>query len=151
VSEQQNKEVLNGNEQTIAIKAIYEVIESYTEDMEVNFEYLGSDGEPNLGVFSMPGSVYDKKFIDGSFEATLSFSVVYRASVNVDDHKFEIIEWLDKLGVWLSTRDNYPTLSDGRKVERISQMSVPCRDIINPGYENDYIVTFQMKYRKDEE
>ncbi len=148
---EQTKEMLDGNEQTIAIKAIYDAIGSYTEDIEVNFEDLGTDGEPNLGVFTMPGSVYDKKFIDGSFEATLSFAVVYRASVNVDNHKFEIIDWLDKLGTWLSQKENYPTLSDGREVEKISQVSVPCRDIINPGFENDYTVTFQMKYRKDEE
>lgn len=151
MSEQKAKEILDGNEQSLAIKAIYDTIEGYTEDMDVNFEDLDTDGESNLGVFTMPGSVYDKKFIDGSFEATLSFAVVYRASVNVDSHKFGIIEWLDKFGEWLSKKENYPALSDGRVVERINQVSTPCRDIINPGFENDYTVTFQMRYRKDEE
>lgn len=151
MSEQKAKEILDGKEQSLAIKAIYDTISNYTEDMTVNFEDLDTDGESNLGVFTMPGSVYDKKFIDGSFEATLSFAVVYRASVNVDIHKFGVIEWLNELGEWLSTKENYPLLDGGRVIDKINQVSTPCRDMIHPGFENDYTVTFQMRYRKDEE
>lgn len=144
------KEVLNNSECTAVIKSVYDTVKSYDgfTDIVVNFEDLNTDGAPCIGIFTMPGAIYLKKYITGGFEALLPFSIVYRASVNVDSQKFQIIECLNKLGEWFI--ENLPVLDDGRVTEKVEQTSVPYRNMIDPGCENDYIVTFQMTYRKDE-
>ena len=81
----------------------------------------------------------------------LPFLLVYRSSPKTGRQKLNKIEYLEELSDWLSKKENYPILTDGRVVEKIVPDCVPFKDNADGAGNNDYIVTFNLTYRKDGE
>lgn len=148
--EEQKKERLSQKEQHSMLKTVYQYVNSYDDlqDMEVCFEEFAADGA-SLALFSDQGACINKRFITGGFLGYLPFVLIYRSNPKGDLQKLNKIEYLNTLGEWLSNNSHYPEL-ENIEIETIEQTSVPFKDNADDAGANDYVVTFDLHYRKEE-
>lgn len=85
-------------------------------------DYQALNGIGHLGVMSVPGGKYRKRYITGGFEAEYPFQILYKTSPTENSLSFNAESLIDDLADWLEQRP-YPTLTDDRVVERISMDS----------------------------
>lgn len=148
--EDNQKELLSQKEQHGMLKTVYGYINSYEKlnGLEVCFESFPDSGA-GMALFSCPGACVIKRFITGGYRGYLPFALIHRSNPKGDIQKLNKIEYLNELGTWLSDHDNYPNL-ENIEIEKIEQTSVPYKDNADDAGENDYIVTFDLYYRKEE-
>lgn len=146
----EEQQLLSQLETSNSLKAIYDMLNAYDAigDIEVCFESFDETAS-SISLFSQQGAVYLKKFITGGYRGLIPFYIVYRSTPKTDTQKLNKIEYLNDLGKWVCEPLNYPNVSD-IEVEKIEQTSVPFKDDSDGAGECDYIVTFEMTYRKDE-
>lgn len=148
--EEQQKELLSQKEQNSMLKTVYGYVNSYDElnGLEICFEEFSDKGS-SITLFSDQGASVIKRFITGGYRGYLPFALIYRSNPKSDIQKLNKIEYLNDLGAWLSNKDNYPNL-ENIEIEKIEQTSVPFKDNADDAGANDYIVTFDLYYRKEE-
>lgn len=148
--EENKKELLTQKEQNSMLKTVYGYINSYDglNGLDVCFESYAESGA-SLALFSDQGACVIKKFITGGYRGYLPFVLSYRSNPKSDIQKLNKIEYLNDLGAWLSDNDNYPNL-ENIEIEKIEQTSVPFKNNSDDAGEIDYIVTFDLYYRKEE-
>ncbi len=148
--EEKQKEALSLKEQNSMLKTVYGYINSYEklDGLEVCFESYEESGG-SLALFSDQGASVIKRFITGGYRGYLPFVLIYRSNPKSDIQKLGKIEYLNDLGTWLCDKDNYPDLKD-IEIEKIEQTSVPFKDGADGAGDNDYVVTFELYYRKEE-
>lgn len=147
---EEKKEVLSQKEQSSMLKTVYEHVGSYEKlnGLEVCFESFADSGA-SIALFSDQGACVMKRFITGGYRGYLPFALIYRSNPKSDIQKLNKVEYLNDLGAWLSDSKNYPDL-ENIEIETIEQTSVPFKDNADDAGDNDYIVTFNLYYRKDE-
>lgn len=148
--EEQKKETLSQKEQSSMLKTVYEYVNSYDQlkGLEVCFESYAESGA-SLALFSDQGACVIKRFITGGYRGYLPFALIYRSNPKSDIQKLNKIEYLNDLGTWLCDKGNYPCL-ENIEIEKIEQTSVPFKDNADDAGDNDYIVTFDLYYRKED-
>lgn len=146
---EKKKEILNGTEQKSTMTAIYDLVRAYPKlnGLKVVFEDFAAD-RSSLAIFTEPGAYIDRKFITGAFEGVIPFSLVYRASPNQDRHKISMIDFLEEIAAWLSGME-YPTLTENRKLLKIEAVTVASKDMADGAGDNDYVIVFHARYRKE--
>lgn len=147
---EEKKEVLSQKEQSSMLKTIYVYVKSYESlnGLEVCFESFEKNGA-SIALFSDQGACVMKRFITGGYRGYLPFALIYRSNPKDDMQKLNKVEFLNDLGAWLSNSKNYPNL-ENIEIETIEQTSVPFKDNADDAGDNDYIVTFDVYYRKEE-
>lgn len=148
--QEKNKfENLNAEEHQCIMKAMYDLIKIYPEkgSLEVDFEEFEKQSA-GLSLCSMQGAVFLEKDITGGFRGLVPFYIIYRSLPKTGRQKLNKIDFLEKLSKWLSSKENYPSFSDGRVVEAIVPECVPYKSSVSGSGTNDYIVTFNLTYRK---
>lgn len=157
------KELLNGVELDSALTAVYELLKTYpgAKNIEVKVEELKKDAVC-IGIFcNSSGAYYIRKNILGGFQAAFPFMVIYRSMPRTNDQKISNIDFMNNLGQWLERRavkldgieyklEKYPTLTNGRVIEKIEITSPAFKDASNKAGEDDYVIVCNMTYRKDE-
>ena len=144
------KELLSQKEQNSMLKTVYSYIGSYDQmnGLELCFESFVENGA-SIALFSDQGACVLKRFITGGYQGFLPFVLVYRSNPKSDVQKLAKVEFMNELGTWLSDSDNYPDL-ENIEIESIEQTSVPFKDDADGAGDNDYVVTFNLIYRKEE-
>lgn len=148
--EEKQKEALSQKEQNSMLKTVYAYINAYEglKGLEVCFESYAESGA-SLALFSDQGACVIKRFITGGYRGYLPFALIYRSNPKSDIQKLNKIEYLNDLGTWLCEKGNYPDLKN-IEIEKIEQTSVPFKDAADDDGSNDYIVTFELYYRKED-
>lgn len=147
--QEKKQEVLSVIEQKNVLEAVYTAIKTHVTDIKTNFESF----EKNIScisLFSETGAVYTSKNIMGGFTGLVPFYIVYRGYPRNDKQKFEIIKYLEELSEWICEKENYPELGGDREIEKIQAMSVPSLNQISNSGAYDYVVPYQINFRKDD-
>ena len=142
------KEVLTQKEVNSMLQTVYQYINSYNDlnGLEVCFEEFNGIC---LALFSNQGACVVKRFVTGGYKGYLPFVIIYRSNPKNDMQKLKRVEYLNDLGSFLSNPRNFPDLQN-IEIEKLNQTSVPFKDNATDAGENDYIVTFDLYYRKEE-
>lgn len=145
------KEQLSDAEKKTAMMAIFELVGQYPKlnGILVEFEDFDKNKGASIAIFSEPGAYISKKFITGGFEGVVPFSVVYRAVPKLGKQKINMIGWLEELADWLQNEAEYPLLLGGGKIERVEASTVASKDMSDNAGNNDYVMLFNMTYRKE--
>lgn len=152
MSEKNKYELLETDEQKCIMKALYEKIRTYPGKGTLGIDFEEFDKQSSgLSLCSMQGAVYLKRSITGDFQGLVPFLLRYRSAPKTGRQRLNKIEFLEDLSGWISNRENYPEVSDGRVVETITAECVPFKDNADDAGNNDYVVVFNLIYRKDEE
>lgn len=147
---EEKKELLSQKEQNTMLKTVYSYIGSSDKmkGLELCFEGFKKDGA-SMALFTDQGACVMKRFITGGYQGFLPFVLVYRSNPKSDAQRLAKVEFLNELGVWLADSNNYPNL-ENIEIESIEQTSVPFKDDADGAGDNDYVVTFNLFYRKEE-
>lgn len=147
---EEKKELLSQKEQNTMLKTVYSYIGSSDKlkNLELCFEEFNKDGA-SMALFTDQGACVMKRFITGGYQGFLPFVLVYRSNPKSDVQRLAKVEFLNELGAWLADSNNYPSL-DNIEIESIEQTSVPFKDDADGAGDNDYVVTFNLFYRKEE-
>lgn len=143
----EKKEQLSIEENVNMLKEVLQIIRSYPKlnDLEVDYEQASGC---NLSLWSMPGAVYISKNIMGGFQGMIPFTIMYSSKPKTEKQRLLKVEFLNALSKWIEHMD-YPKISE-RVIEKIEPTSVPYKDGENEDGTTDYIVTFNLVYRKEE-
>ena len=146
----EEKEQLAQIEQSRMLKTVYQYVNGYEKlnGLEVCFESFEDNGA-SLGLFSSQGAIVVKRFVTGGFRGMLPFCLVYRSNPTNDNQRLKKPEFLNNIADWLVDSDNYPKLKN-IEIEGIEQTSVPFQSNTDESGVSDYMVTFNLYYRKDE-
>lgn len=152
MSEKNKYEVLKTEEQKCIMKALYEKLHAYPKrgTLDIGFEEFDKQSS-GLSLCSAQGAVYLRKSITGDFQGLVPFILRYRSAPKTGRQKLNKIEFLEDLSEWISSKENYPEVSGGRVVETITAECVPFKDNADDAGNNDYVVVFNLIYRKDGE
>lgn len=122
-----------------------------------HFEDLSTNA---VGIYAEPGTVYKRRFLDGSFIGQYSCSLRYRVDPKSDARKISEQGKLDALAQWLEGRSvtvngntyqrtGFPELTDNRVIRRIERRANASAE----GQFDDgsivYIVPLQLEYTKE--
>lgn len=129
--------------------AVLQMIKSYPElpatlKKAVLWQYL--DKAESLGIYTMTGAVYLKKYISGSYIAQFPFRIIYKCNPTTNNARMTKQNLLDKMGRWLEEscgatfKDAHITI---QSIERTSM--VYKQDADSSGYEL-YMCTMNIKY-----
>lgn len=131
------------------LRTVYEYVNQYEElkGLEVCFETF-ADGT-SLALFSQPGAHVVKRFVTGGFRGFLPFCLVYRSNPTNDNQRLKKPEYLSALSGWMADSTNYPDL-ENIEIEEIEQTSVPYQSNTDESGVSDYMVTFNLYYRKED-
>ena len=145
--------LLSAVEQQSIAKAILVLINTaYTTLPVAKIEYQSvNTTKSSMALYSLPGSVIDKEFITGGYDAVYKFSIVYRSIPTNSTQRINCEQYLNDLSDWLTTIDfnAYVYLTNHRKIEEI-KMTNPA--VLYRQYENgteDYHVIFSLRYKKE--
>ncbi|MCM1295611.1 MAG: hypothetical protein NC311_08710 [Muribaculaceae bacterium] len=143
-------EALSADEQKSVLEAVCTAMKAHATEVKVNFESFEKTAAC-ISVFSETGAMYISKDILGGFRGLVPFYIVYRGYPKNDKQRFAIIKYLEELSNWICKKENYPMLGDGREIEDIKAMSVPSLNQISDSGSYDYVVPYQIIYRKGDD
>lgn len=147
MADNKEKQRLSATEQSNIMKALYNLINTKEDDIELCFEANNVAGS-SVGLFSHPGAVYLSKNINGGFKGLVPFAIRYKSTPKTDNARLAMLDYLNGLSEWLSGQKN-PVLSDNRKVEKIEQTEVTYLEFVTDDGALTYVAAFELKYRKD--
>lgn len=144
--------LLSVSEQQSIAKALLILINTaYTTLPVSKIEYQSlNTTKSSMSLYSLPGSVISKSYIDGGYSAIYRFSIVYRSIPTNSTGRINCEQVLNDLSDWLVSVDfnNYVSLTNHRQIEEID-MTNPA--VLYKQYENgteDYHVIFSLRYKK---
>lgn len=143
----EEKEKLSATEQSSIMKAIYNLLNTKKDDIEVCFEANNVDGA-SIGLFSQSGAVYLSKNIVGGFKALVPFIIRYKSTPKTDSARLSMLDYLNNLSEWLEEQEN-PTLTNNRTIEKIEQAEVAHLEFVTDDGAITYAAALELKYRKD--
>jgi len=79
-----------------------------------------TDATKSIGVFTLNGSKYVKKFVNGGFVAQVFFRVAYKSMPTTDKQRLESQAVVDRIMSWLENVKELPPLSDDRTATEIT-------------------------------
>lgn len=147
-------QVLNISEQTTISETVLRIVAEYTGfpaaiDAEKIYWQFMTDDEC-VGVFTLSGAVYLKKFVYGAFTAQFPFCVRYKCRPSDNSGRVGRQNVLDSLGEWMESI-RYPDLSDSRTITEIQRTTTTYLAGIDAAGNETYQCNFNLKYRKDDE
>lgn len=150
-------------------KALRELLNKYPGlDMGEIVDFAQLDADGGLAMFPTSGSVVriDRHSITGNVyqECLYPFTLVMRSARLNSNRKANAKEWLDNFGKWLEKApvtfdggntyykiDEYPTLTEGRKILEIARTSVSFLDSQDQDGIEDWVISMQLKYSNEYE
>ncbi len=145
--------LLSAVEQQSIAKALLVLINTEYSSLPVSkIEYQSlNTTKSSISLYSLPGSVVEKEFIDGSYNAIYRFSIVYRSIPTNSTQRINCEQSLNDLSEWLTTIDfsQYVSLSNNRQIEEIKLTNSA---MLYKQYDNgteDYHVIFSLRYKKE--
>lgn len=140
---------MNINDQESAGLAIFYLCSKYPNlpftAKQENLQWQNLGSSECLGVFTMQGAHYLKKYVSGSYEGLVPLRLIYKTSPTSNGGRKNADTFLSDLASWLETctatfKDNHMTLDS---IERTSPVFKSDAD--NSGYEQ-YACTLNVKY-----
>ena len=120
----ENTTPLSQQEYTALGKAIYDMIAACPDiPKAITIDYQDLRGPQHIGVGTDAGGRYTRQDVTGGFEARLPFSYVYQVKATNNAQMLAAEELLNKIADYLENAD-YPPLSDGRSILRITMNSI---------------------------
>lgn len=146
-------EVLSISEQQTVSEALLRMVAEYdgfpatVTDKQIYWQSMDKDKEC-VGIFTMPGAVYLKKYVSGSFEAQFPFSIMYKCKPGNNSSRIGKQNMLDSLGAWLESGIVYPDMSDNRTIQSITRTGTSFLVGNDEAGNNIYKCNFNLKYFK---
>lgn len=146
-------EVLSISEQQTISEALIRMVAEYdgfpstVTDKQIYWQSMDKDKEC-VGIYTMPGAVYLKKYVSGSFEAQFPFSVMYKCKPTNNPSRIEKQNVLDSLGAWLEGKIKYPDISDNRTIQSITRTGTSFLGGKDEAGNDIYQCNFNLKYFK---
>jgi hypothetical protein len=107
--------------------ALFEMISQFDGlPSGVKLDYQKLDGVNHLGFYTSPGGKYLIEYVTGGFLAQLPFDIIYKFNATANGQLKNAEDFLNSLADYLQERP-YPTLTDGREVEKITMNSTTYR------------------------
>ncbi len=102
-----------------------------------------------IGIYTLPGARYLKKYVSGNFTAQIDFQVAYKSFPETNQQRVDAQAAVDNIMSWLEGIAELPPLSGGRKIESVSVSN-------GAAYKNDtaddtgvtFVANATMKYYK---
>lgn len=83
----------------------------------INYEYLEQDGV-SMALSTIQSAYITRKYLYGGYLAQYQFKVIYRLQPTTNNDRLSADEFLNALADWATTREDKPSLSDGRVARR---------------------------------
>lgn len=113
-------ELLNAVEYELVSKALFEILcKANAIPSGVKPQYQSLKEAESIGLFSLPGAKYTRRWIGGGFKAQLPFQIAYICKPTNNAQRLAKQEVVDSIADYLTTTI-YPELSDNRKITEIT-------------------------------
>ena len=146
---------------TIAVKALLNQFPGLYENETVKFEELGEDSGIAFSADNGALIFSETEDVLGGVSQTCQypFYIIYRTSSTKERQKMSIQEFLDTFGKWLCREpvvidvseqrlSNYPTLSQGRKITKVTRDNSYGLEPQESGVQ-DWILPVSIEYKYD--
>ena len=146
---------------TIAVKALLNQFPGLYENETVKFEELGEDSGIAFSADNGALIFSETEDVLGGVRQTCQypFYIIYRTSSTKERQKMSIQEFLDTFGKWLCREpvvidvseqrlSNYPTLSQGRKITKVTRDNSYGLEPQESGVQ-DWILPVSIEYKYD--
>ena len=105
--------------------------------------------EKSVGIFSLGGSKYVEKYIDGGFKGQIQFEVSYKSFPTSNGQRINAQAVVDDIMSWLENLEELPSLSDDRKITEITATnSSPFVDEVGEDKSTVFAAFGAMEYKK---
>lgn len=101
----------------------------------------------SISIQQLSGTVYLKKYIDGSFTGAWPFAVYVRLSGNDTAKKFDAVNLLEQLSEWMRVTPP-PDIGSRRTADRIEMTALPSVAGIYEDGGIDYQAVFRLIYKQ---
>lgn len=149
----------------IVTDAIQSLLDTYP-GLEEGDKIVFSNLEETSGIAWYPvsgGAIEkEKKSVTGKVTQLCSYSffIVYRSGSALPKRKVKIKEFLDSLGKWLERQQikinedtiqlkEYPSLSEGRRIEEIRRQTMAYLDSRTEDNIEDWVIGMNLKYKAE--
>lgn len=131
------------SEAVLTIVSSYPGLPSAISTKKIYWQYLADD--ECIGIFTLQGGVYLKKYIDGSYVAQFPFRIIYKCNPTANYSRINKQNLVENIGKWLET--SKVTLKDEhvdiQSIERTSP--VYTSDVKDNGF-TLYTQSLNIKY-----
>lgn len=99
-----------------------------------------------IGLFTMTGAIYNKRYVSGSYEAQLPFRIVYRCTASANNSRIGKQNVIDNLAKWLELCD-FPSFKDNKlSIQKIERTSLSYKTTASGNGYEEYTCTMNLKY-----
>lgn len=133
-----------------AQKAILELILKYPnypktfKASNATIKWNNIETTTSIGIFSLQGAKYLKKYISGSYRAQMPFQVVSRSSPTANRDSIAAQELVDSIGAWLE--ENGISFKDEHMQFELINRTSPAFLLNQNDKVVDYAINVQLKY-----
>lgn len=145
-----NTEPLSITDAESVSEAILKMVMSFGEYPETfepsheNIKWNSINKDTSIGLFPMPGGIYQKKYVNGSYVAQFPLMIVYKSSPMTNPGTMGSQELLEKLAAWMETC-SVSFRDDNIKFESLTRTS-PVYGSGQTVTDQEYAVTMQLRY-----
>lgn len=107
-------------------------------------KWNGIGTSTSIGIFPLPGAIYLKKYVSGSYMAQMPFQIVFRSSPTTNKASIDAQELLEGLGRWLE-KSGIEFKDPHMQLEGIDRTSAVLSTMQNEK-QVDYGINMQLKY-----
>ena len=113
----------------------------------IQYQSMGTD--KCIGMLTLPGAKYVKKYVSGSFVAQVSFQIAYKSSPTNNKGRIDAQAVVDNIMDWLEDIEKLPSLSGGRKITKITaSSSFATVDEVSGDKQTVFVANAEMRYEK---
>lgn len=146
----EKKVELSIEEQESIAEAVLRIVAEYEFPKTITSKKILLDDlkdSESIGIFLTSGAVVIKKYVSGSFEGQVPFTIFYKCTPTTNAAVIEKRTVLDGLGKWMEEME-YPALSDGRKIQSIKRATTVVLDGKTEDGASVFRCGFTLKYFK---
>lgn len=112
-------------------------------------QYQSMGTEKCIGILTLPGAKYVKRYVSGSFVAQISFQIAYKSSPTSNKQRIDAQAVVDNIMDWLEDIENLPSLSGGRTITSITaSSSFATVDEVSGDKATVFVAIAEMRYEK---
>ena len=116
---------------------------------KTGIKYQRIESGESIGIFTLPGARYLKQYVNGNYEAQISFQVAYKSSPTGNSEYVERQAVVDNIMTWLEEVEDLPALTGGRQIESIeASNSAAYKDETGSDNSVTFAADATMKYFK---
>ncbi len=110
----------------------------------IQYQSMGTD--KCIGILTLPGAKYVKKYVSGSFVAQVSFQIAYKSSPTNNKGRIDAQAVVDNI---MEDIEKLPSLSGGRKITKITaSSSFATVDEVSGDKQTVFVANAEMRYEK---